>query len=69
MTQKGHIHKGDNMSDVIVCKCRQVTEDTIVAAVKAGATTVDAVREATEATGGCGRCAAVVSDIIARESK
>ena len=42
-----------------VCLCKKVTEETIVAAVKNGAHTYEAVKEATGAGSGCcrgGRC-------------
>lgn len=39
-------------NDKIICICNQVDEDTIINAIKEGATTVDAVREKTGATGG-----------------
>ena len=50
--------RGKGMSiknnDVLVCRCKEVTEREILEAVKNGATTVDAVKRATQA--GMGLC-------------
>lgn len=54
------------MSNVI-CICRNITEETIVSAIKNGATTLEAVKEETGATaGGCrgGRCSRKIADLI-----
>ncbi|GAA0692296.1 MULTISPECIES: (2Fe-2S)-binding protein [Clostridium] len=54
-------------NDKIICICNQVDEDTIINAIKEGATTVDAVREKTGATGGAchgARCKKKVEALI-----
>lgn len=51
----------------IVCLCKGVTEETIVEAIKNGATTIDAVAEKTGATTGfChgGRCSETITRLI-----
>ena len=53
--------------DNIVCLCKNISEETIVNAIKDGATTVEAVKEKTGATGGhChgGRCKKKVEALI-----
>ena len=55
------------MSDII-CLCKGISEETIVEAIKAGATTVEAVKEATGATTGfCkgARCKGKIEALIA----
>lgn len=50
-----------------ICLCKGITEETIIEAVKNGATTYEAVQEKTEAgKGGCrgGRCKAKILEII-----
>ena len=42
--------------DVLICRCQEVTESEIVAAIRDGATTVDGVKRRTRA--GMGRCQA-----------
>jgi NAD(P)H-nitrite reductase large subunit len=46
------------------CKCKNVSIDTIVEAVKNGADTVEKVGEVTKAGTGCGRCKSIISNII-----
>ncbi len=46
------------------CKCKNVSIDTIVDAVKNGADTVEKVGEVTKAGTGCGRCKGIISNII-----
>ncbi|CEI73042.1 MULTISPECIES: (2Fe-2S)-binding protein [Romboutsia] len=46
------------------CKCKNVSIDTIVEAVKNGADTVEKVGEVTKAGTGCGRCKGIISNII-----
>ncbi|MFZ2956289.1 MAG: (2Fe-2S)-binding protein [Candidatus Ozemobacteraceae bacterium] len=56
----------------IVCRCQDVTEDEIVAAIRQGATTVDEIKRLVRAgMGPCqGRsCRRLVSQIISRELK
>lgn len=51
----------------IICLCKNISEETIKEAIKNGATTVEAVAEATEATTGfCqgGRCKAKIEALI-----
>lgn len=51
-----------------VCLCKQITEETIVEAIKNGADTLDKVKEATgAATGACRghRCAKTIEELIA----
>lgn len=47
-----------------VCKCKNVSVEDVVNAVKNGADTVEKVAEATKATTVCGRCKGIVSNII-----
>lgn len=53
--------------DPIVCICRQVSEDSIVRAIRAGADTVQKVREASSANTGCGGCLEDIEELIADE--
>lgn len=46
------------------CKCKNVSIDTIVEAVKNGADTVEKVGEVTKAGTGCGRCKSIIANII-----
>ncbi len=46
------------------CRCKNVSVEEVVAAVKNGADTIEKVAEATKATVGCGRCKGVVANII-----
>lgn len=51
----------------IVCLCNKISEDTIVKAIKEGATTLEAVKEKTGATGGpCKgfRCKNKINELI-----
>ena len=51
-----------------VCRCKHVTEETIVEAVKNGADTLEKVKETTKAATGCckgRRCADKIEEIIA----
>jgi bacterioferritin-associated ferredoxin len=50
--------------DPIVCVCAHVSEDTVLAAVRAGAHTLGAVREACGANAGCGGCAEDIGELI-----
>ena len=47
-----------------VCKCKNVSVDTVVKAVQDGADTVEKVSETTGAGAGCGRCKGIISNII-----
>ena len=57
------------MSDETVCHCMDVSHDDIVAAIRAGATSVEAITEATEAGNGCGGCLESIADILEAETK
>ncbi len=46
------------------CKCKNVSINTIVEAVKNGADTFEKVKEVTKAGSGCGRCKGIISNII-----
>lgn len=53
--------------DNIVCLCNNISEEEIVKAIKEGATTVEAVKEKTGATGGAckgHRCRSKVEELI-----
>lgn len=50
--------------DTIICGCTGTTKGTIVEAIKAGATTVDAVGEQTKAGTVCGSCKMRIQDVI-----
>ncbi|WP_242985416.1 (2Fe-2S)-binding protein [Vallitalea okinawensis] len=52
----------------IVCACFDVSEEEIREAVKKGATTVEAVGEATNAGTGCGGCQSRIQELINEES-
>lgn len=47
-----------------VCKCKSVSIDTVVEAVKNGANTVEKVAEVTKAGSACGRCQGIILNII-----
>lgn len=47
-----------------VCKCKNVSVDDVVTAVKNGADTIEKVAEVTGATDVCGRCKGIVANII-----
>ena len=47
-----------------VCKCKKVSIDSVVEAVKAGNDTVEKVGEATNAGTVCGRCTGIILNII-----
>jgi len=53
--------------ELIVCKCVQVREKTIRAAVRDGLTTVRAIRDATDACTGCKTCAGDIQGVIRAE--
>ena len=46
------------------CKCQNVSVNEVVSAVENGADTLDKVMEETKAGTGCGRCKAVLENII-----
>ncbi len=59
------------MEDLIVCRCREVTESEIVQAIKDGATTVDGVKRRSNACMGLCQgktCSRLVQNIVARET-
>lgn len=51
------------MSDII-CNCFNVSKEDIVEAIKAGATSVKEVQEATNAGNGCGTCMDAVKEVV-----
>jgi assimilatory nitrate reductase electron transfer subunit len=54
----------DMTDDHPVCQCNSVSKGAIVAAVKSGCATTEAVSKATRASTGCGDCRSLVGDII-----
>lgn len=54
---------------MIVCHCHRVCDRTIRAAVRAGASTEEAVGDACGAGSTCGGCVPVVTEIIEEEQK
>ncbi|MGW2863953.1 (2Fe-2S)-binding protein [Streptomyces sp. SDr-06] len=52
-------------SDTLLCLCARITESEVVSAIDGGAHDVLAVRDLTEASSGCGDCAADIEDLIA----
>ncbi|MDO5294192.1 MAG: (2Fe-2S)-binding protein [bacterium] len=46
------------------CKCKKVSIEDVVTAVKNGADTIEKVAEATKATAACGRCKGIITNII-----
>jgi bacterioferritin-associated ferredoxin len=49
---------------VYACICRAVTEDDVCAAIDRGATTTEAVADATRAGTGCGGCREYIDELI-----
>jgi bacterioferritin-associated ferredoxin len=49
---------------VFACICRAVTDDEVCAAIDQGATTAEAVADATRAGTGCGSCRDYIEDLI-----
>lgn len=49
---------------MIICICKNVNSETINASIEMGATTVQAVREATGAASCCGKCQFKVHSLI-----
>jgi len=54
---------------VFTCICRAVTNDQVNAAIDKGATTTEAVADATGAGTGCGTCQARIGDLIGERSR
>ena len=48
----------------MACRCKKVSIETVVEAVKAGADTVEKVGEVTKAGTNCGRCKSIIADVI-----
>ena len=48
----------------IICHCFNVTDDDVVNAVKAGATSVEEVQELTNAGYGCGSCREDITRLV-----
>ena len=62
------LKKKDSSDSPIICKCKKISEKTIVGAIKNGADTFEKVKSSTGAgTGGCGgkRCKAEIERLIA----
>lgn len=56
--------KNKNEQDYVVCGCNNVWRDEIVKAIEQGATTVEAIKEKTLASTGCGTCQPEVERIL-----
>lgn len=55
------------MSDELICLCKKISKETIVNAIKEGATTVEAVKEKTGASSGAckgARCKSKIEALI-----
>jgi bacterioferritin-associated ferredoxin len=52
---------------VIVCHCRAVSDRTIRASIRDGATTLEALRETTGASDCCGGCEPLVTSLLDQE--
>ncbi|WP_019633414.1 (2Fe-2S)-binding protein [Actinomadura atramentaria] len=57
-----------NDDDPVVCVCREVTEDAIVALIRAGHRSVAEIRAASGASGGCGGCADDIAELVEDEA-
>ena len=49
-----------------VCVCRGVDKETISSSIAAGASSFEAVKEATTAGSGCSMCEPIIEDILAQ---
>ncbi len=59
------------MSNLIICRCQEVTEDEIIQAIRDGATTVDGIKRRTHACMGLCQgktCSRLIQNILARET-
>ncbi len=54
------------LDDALVCMCRQVTKGAILAAIRAGQTTLETLGDATQAGRSCGSCHATLGELIAQ---
>ncbi|QNS09398.1 (2Fe-2S)-binding protein (plasmid) [Streptomyces xanthii] len=52
----------------MLCLCARVPESEVVAAVRAGATDVTSVGDATDAGTGCGDCLVDIEDLLAERA-
>lgn len=48
----------------IICSCLQISEEELKKVIDSGIFTLDAVKEETGVSTGCGRCAAAVSKLL-----
>ncbi|MBS3788558.1 (2Fe-2S)-binding protein [Candidatus Bipolaricaulota bacterium] len=65
------MNPGNKNSDVIICRCRDVTEEDIIEAIRDGYDTIELLKRKTKvATGTCGgrTCLPLVRAILARET-
>jgi len=53
----------------IICQCMQVDEETIVAKIKQGFTTVEEIQDETGAGTGCGGCIELIEELIEKHKK
>ncbi|MGQ0839456.1 (2Fe-2S)-binding protein [Actinokineospora sp.] len=51
-------------ADPIVCVCARVSEDTVLAAIHAGARTISDIRTSCGANTGCGGCADDIGELL-----
>ncbi|WP_223206504.1 (2Fe-2S)-binding protein [Streptomyces xanthii] len=56
------------IGDPLLCLCARVPESEVVAAVRAGATDVTSVGDATDAGTGCGDCLVDIEDLLAERA-
>ncbi len=53
--------------DLLLCQCNSVSESEVVACVRLGARTLDAVGASCEAGAGCGSCRGAITTILEEE--
>jgi nitrite reductase (NADH) large subunit len=63
------VSRGSGGGDRTICNCFKVDESTIVACVKEGADTVEAVTDQTKACSGCGSCKTEVARLVQLHAK
>ena len=57
------------MEDEVICYCYGITKQDIIDAIKAGATTLEDIQDATGAGTACGRCNGAIESILKKELK
>jgi NAD(P)H-nitrite reductase large subunit len=57
----------DSCDDPTICFCHSVPRSKIIEAIRAGATTIEAIQDATCASTGCGGCEFDLMDILEEE--